>query len=369
MPFAIVVVLVIAVIVSSLVSVPYYAVTPGKAQDIAPLIGVPKSADHHHKGSILLVDVELVPLKAIEYLWYKLDPNASIEPNDAILGPESAAQYNVEGQLDMSDAQQAATVVALKELGYKVSVRSDGALVYALLPGSPAEADLSVGEVVTSVDGAPVTSAPALSAALATRSPGQVVRLGVTKFQTHAKATIPVRLSAWRIQGKGNKATLVCPPYGTSTKLRLDHVSPATGKKVAAAPCLGILDVETSYSVGKLPIKVNLSSEGIIGPSAGLAFTLGLMSRLDPYDLTGGHTVAATGTMSINGAIGDVGGVAQKTIAVRNAGAKIFFVPPQEYKVAKAHSGGQLQIYPVSSIAQVLKILEQKYGGRVSSIR
>ncbi len=109
-------------------------------------------------------------------------------------------------------------------------------------------------------------------------------------------------------------------------------------------------------------MKVDLSSEGIVGPSAGLAFTLGLMEELDPADLTGGRKVAATGTMSIDGSVGDVGGVAQKTIAVRGAGASVFFVPPQEYTVAKAHAGSRLKVYAVSTIGQAVRILRVTRG-------
>ena len=112
-------------------------------------------------------------------------------------------------------------------------------------------------------------------------------------------------------------------------------------------------------------MKVDLSSEGIVGPSAGLAFTLGLMQELDPADLTGGLKVAATGTMSIDGSVGDVGGVAQKTIAVRGAGASVFLVPKQEYAVAKSHAGPNLRVYAVSSIAQAIQILES-LGGRIA---
>ena len=102
--------------------------------------------------------------------------------------------------------------------------------------------------------------------------------------------------------------------------------------------CLGLY-LDQLYETGGLPFSVDLKSEGIIGPSAGLAFTLGLLEKLDPSDLTGGHLVAATGTMSITGQVGDVGGVAQKTVAVRERGAVLFLVPPQEYAVAKAHAG------------------------------
>ncbi len=366
--FATVCVIAAAAIIASLISIPYYAITPGTAQSVEQLIVVPASHGHEHKGQVLLVDVELVPLRAIEWPWFALQSNDQIVGSGALLGTESAAQYQTEGEIDMSDAQQAATVVALHKLGYKLKVSPSGALLYALQPDSPASQSLAVGEVVTGVDDHSVDSAVALGTQLQSHLPGQTVTMSAYVYPAGKTKQVAVRLSAWRLQivGKGKKAqaTLVCPPYGTDLRYPIDRVSPDTGKKVTAAPCIGALDVETNYRVGKLPFRIDLSSEGIIGPSAGLAFTLGLMQRLDPYDLTGRLKVAATGTMSISGQIGDVGGVAQKTIAVRAAGAKIFFVPPQEYKVALAHSGNGLKIYPVSSIGQVLTILE-RYGGRV----
>ena len=108
-----------------------------------------------------------------------------------------------------------------------------------------------------------------------------------------------------------------------------------------------------------------MNAEGIIGPSAGLAFTLGLISKLDAANLTGGAIVAATGTMSLDGTVGDVGGVAQKTVAVRNAGATIFFVPtPADRKIALQYAGPHLTVIAVSNLSQAITALEQR-GGRV----
>ena len=73
------------------------------------------------------------------------------------------------------------------------------------------------------------------------------------------------------------------------------------------------------------PVHINVTNIG--GPSAGLAMTLGVIDALDKGSLTGGRTVAATGTIDSQGNVGDVGGVPQKTVAVENAGASIFFVP------------------------------------------
>ena len=108
------------------------------------------------------------------------------------------------------------------------------------------------------------------------------------------------------------------------------------------------------------PVSINVIDIG--GPSAGLAMTLGVIDTLSGGKLTGGHTVAATGTMDSLGNVGDVGGVAQKTIAVENAGATIFLVPPGEYKDAKSKQRPGLKIYAVSTLDQALKVLPD-HGG------
>jgi PDZ domain-containing protein len=93
--------------------------------------------------------------------------------------------------------------------------------------------------------------------------------------------------------------------------------------------------------------------------------TLGVIDALDGGSLTGGHTVAATGTIDAQGNVGDVGGVAQKTVAVENAGATIFLVPPQEYGAAMSEDRPSLKVYKVSTLDQALAVLAA-HGGSVA---
>ena len=79
---------------------------------------------------------------------------------------------------------------------------------------------------------------------------------------------------------------------------------------------------------------MTVHTQDIGGPSAGLAMTLGIIDKLSSGRLTGNRIVAATGTIDQYGNVGDVGGVAQKTIAVERAGATVFFVPSVELKTA-----------------------------------
>jgi PDZ domain-containing protein len=368
------IVLAAALLVSSFVSIPYYAITPGSAQSVLPLIGVPASHLQTHSGSVELVDVEETPLKLIDWLYFKLDSSASIYSSAAIQGPETNAQYSTEGVLDMSDAQQAATVVALTELGYHVTVIPNGSLVYALDPGSPADAGLQVGDVIIGVGSLSVDSPQALSAALFPYGIGRPVTLRYRPYPSGAAKEVTISTGVWRLQGTGSNQQLACVPTTVKTsdpiaKLYDDNgvlYTPTKQHPGAATPCIGVIDAEPSYDV-KLPFQVNLNNEGIVGPSAGLAFTLGLMQKLDPGNLTAGLRVVATGTMSVNGQIGAIGGIEQKTIAVRASGASIFLVPQDNYAVAKQYAGPTLKVFSVSDIAQALAVLE-RYGGRVVKV-
>ena len=69
---------------------------------------------------------------------------------------------------------------------------------------------------------------------------------------------------------------------------------------------------------------------------------------LSAGNLTGGHRVAATGTINLDGTVGDVGGVAQKAVAVRQAGAQVFFVPTDELKAAQSQAGS-MKVLPVAT--------------------
>ena len=116
----------------------------------------------------------------------------------------------------------------------------------------------------------------------------------------------------------------------------------------------------------QFPVKVSVHTQDIGGPSAGLAMTLGIIDKLNGGRLTGGRVVAATGTIDQNGNVGDVGGVAEKTIAVERAGATVFFVPKVELNTAEAKASRRLHVYAVSNLDQVLRIL-QRLGGTVST--
>ena len=329
-----------------------YALTPGDAQPVAPFIAVPSHLNHKLSGSILLTDVYVTQLTALTYLQERFFSSvAQVEPASALLGPATPAdQFVAQGYLEMTQAQQAATAAALTHLGYTVGAQNVGALIFGVVPGSPAYSVLKVAQVVTAVNGTAVTNSCALSRVL---------------DYVKGNSTVTFSVEQSTISGTGvfrpgpivkKKVTLGVPPKGFT-----ESGSGCGGPSVPPS-YLGV-ETETQYN-WTFPVKVAVHTADIGGPSAGLAMTLGIIDKLSGGKLTGGRVIAATGTIDAAGQVGDVGGVAQKTIAVERAGASVFFVPPEELKAAKSKDTPQLHVYAVSTLDQALKILE-KLGGKL----
>ncbi|MEU9200534.1 S16 family serine protease [Streptomyces sp. NPDC048332] len=133
------------------------------------------------------------------------------------------------------------------------------------------------------------------------------------------------------------------------------------------------VDAALNY-LGKKPgsVDVTLHLADVGGPSAGLFFALGVVDKLDGDgsggDLTGGRTIAGTGTIEADGDVGAVGGVSLKTQAARRDGATVFLVPKAECKEAKSELPKGLRLIPVTTLKGAVDSLRAlEHGGRIPS--
>ena len=337
----IVVVLVLgtAAAIGSKINTGDYAITPGSAQSVAPLITVAGHPESPGSGKIMLTDVLLTQLNWTNYLVYKLNSDADIIPSSELVDPGvSPSQLDAQGYLEMAQSKAAAKTAALQRLGYSVGAMPDGAVVTAVAEGAPAQNALSVADVVVGVDGQAVTSSCSMIAALHDLAPGTAVQLSVRVATIHDSGQIT------------NAA-----PVTRSVTLGQPRSSASTGCPGVSGPqrsSLGVaLDDDVAYSY---PVAISISTPDIGGPSAGLAMTLGIIDELSGGSLVKHRTLAATGTIDPTGAVGDVGGVPQKTLAVSRAGATTFFVPSVELGAARSKAPSTLSVVPVTSLDQAL---------------
>ena len=156
------IVLVLAVVVASRWNLNYYALLPGTAQPVQQFITVPPDKGHPVTHPVLLTDVEIGRVTALTYLYYRLQGNSALEQVDAVTGGTPPSQLNAQGALEMSQAENDAKAAALTRLGYSVPATQAGAVIFGTYPGTPAYQALSVGDVVTAVNGVATPTAEAL---------------------------------------------------------------------------------------------------------------------------------------------------------------------------------------------------------------
>jgi PDZ domain-containing protein len=103
---------------------------------------------------------------------------------------------------------------------------------------------------------------------------------------------------------------------------------------------------------------VDIDSQNIGGPSAGMMFTLQIMDQLTEEPLTKGYRIAGTGTIDRDGVVGAIGGVHQKVYGAIAAGARAVLVPAANYDDAVAAAGDQIEVVRVETIDDALVFLE-----------
>jgi PDZ domain-containing protein len=115
--------------------------------------------------------------------------------------------------------------------------------------------------------------------------------------------------------------------------------------------------VESAGLAVNLPFPVRIEPQKVNGgSSAGLMFTLTVYDLVTPEDLTGGRTIAGTGTINLEGKVGPIGGVQQKVIGAEYAGAAYFLSPPENYEAARAVAR-RIKVIKVTTAAEAIQFL------------
>jgi PDZ domain-containing protein len=298
-----------------------YIFLPDKAHPVDPLVTVAGGHEPDNGGGIYFVDVIVRKASLLERLFGGLHEGADLEPASAVVGPGlTGSQEHDLDVAEMDDSQEIAAAVAFRTLGRKVTLIPNGATVEALQPHSPAAAQLAPGDVIVAVDGRAVRSPAGVATAMKGKRIGERVSFSVRRGST--EKVFALRTVA--ASAKSHRA-VVGVFLGPSDDIHL-------------------------------PQPVSIDANGVVGPSAGLAFALDLMEKLG-RNVDHGLKVAATGEMSLNGSVGPIGGIKQKTYGAREAGVDVFLVPAgQNARDARKYAHG-LPIIPVKNFQQALHAL------------
>ena len=298
-----------------------YIFLPDRAHPVAPLIRVAGGHNPDNGGGIYFVDVIVRRATLLEQVLGGPESGSSLYPSSEVVpsGITSAQEETVD-LAEMTTSQETAAAVALRTLGRKVTTRETGAYVEAIEPGFPAARRLEPTDVIVAVDGKSVRSPADVEASMRGKAPGTSVAFTILR------------------SGKHRTISLRTVPAGLHSKRGIVGVYLGQNETI------------------RLPIRVSINAHGIGGPSAGLAFALEILQQLG-RNVDRGHKIAATGQIFLNGQVGPIGGIEQKTIGAREAHVDAFLVPAgQNATDARKYAHG-LRIIPVKSFQQALRAL------------
>jgi PDZ domain-containing protein len=301
-----------------------YIFLPNDAHPVAPLVKVRGGHDPKDGGGIFFVDVLVRKATIFERIFSGAQEGATLVPAAGVRPPGvSESERRREELAEMRRSQDVAAAVALRELGYKVVAKPVGARIDVLAADGPAAGKLQPGDVIFAADGKTVTAPSDLRRAI-------------------------------RDAGIGKPVTLL---VRRDTKIVTLVVKPIRGPE--GTPIIGVI-VSQAANI-KLPFDVAIDTGGVGGPSAGLAFALDVMEELG-RDVDHGQRIAVTGAIELDGTVGAIGGVKQKTIGVRRSHIKVFVVPAGDNaREARRYAEG-IRIVPVRTFQQALRVLATLTG-------
>lgn len=316
----------------ALVRVPYVSLSPGPAIDTlgtadgtahgAPILGITGAKTYPTDGQLELTTVSVRDqIRLWQALRGWLSSGEAVIPREFIYPEHQTDQQNqAQNQQEMTESQDNATDAALSELGLATlsvdSVSKGGAAVGKLRPG----------DVLVSVDGTKATGPGSLRRLVRAHRVGDEVVVGIVRDGSPLSVTM------------------------TTGKAKDDPKQSA----------LGIITKISSR------IKVDIKLKDIGGPSAGLMFTLGIIDKLTPGSLTGGRNIAGTGTIDVDGTVGQIGGIAEKLLGARRVGATVFLVPDANCAEAAKNRPDGLTLIRVKDLDGALAGLSAVRAGRTA---
>jgi Lon-like protease len=311
----------------------YYVFIPDRAHALAPLVTVSGERREQDTGGVYFVDVRFRKARLLEDLLGRPLAKGStlVSVRDVRSSGVSETQQRNIDLNQMQQSQKIAKALALNRAGRHVRITLPTVVVREVEKSAPAHRILRSGDRLLALDGAPVTSIARLRQLLDSHRPGQVIQL---RYRRH----------------------------GRTTTAAIETTADPLDKSRAV---IGVLVEEVGGSIGKLPVNIRINTQGVGGPSAGLAFALDLLEELG-RNVDRGYKVAATGELAFDGTVEPIGAIKQKTLGAREAHVDVFLVPAGDNARDARKYGHGLRVIPVQSFPQALHVLAtlpEKHAG------
>lgn len=312
----------------AVVKVPFVSLGPGPTFDtlgevdgkqVVQIEGIQTHPNSGHLNMTTVSQRDGLTLGEAVTLW--LSGQEQLIPRDLVYPPDkSRDDIDKANNADFKQSEDNAEYAALGYMKYPRAVT-----VAAVNDPGPSAGALKSGDAIDAVNGTPVADVEQFTALLKNTKPGQVLTVDFRR--------------------KNAPAGIAEITLGTSE----DRDYGFMGVAVLDAPWA--------------PFVVDFHLANVGGPSAGLMFSLAVVDKLTTGDLVGSTFVAGTGTISVDGEVGPIGGITHKMAAASAAGATVFLVPAKNCYEAASDNPPGLQLVKVETLTQAVDALHAMTSG------
>lgn len=303
---------------------PYYIKIGGGTIKIDNKIAIEGSIKK--EGSLEALYVKETKGIMLTYLLSYIIPTFEKEKIEEVtLDNEDEEDYTFRERLYFTSSLDAATKVAFEKAGKKVEISESNFIV--LYIDKEAKTNLKVGDIIKEVEGKKITTYEELSELVSSKKIKDELNITVLRDNKKVKTT----------------STLV---------------------EIEKEPKLGIvLSNEIKYiSNPEVDFKFNGKQAG---PSGGLMISLSIYNKLVKEDITRGKKVVGTGTIDLEGNVGEIGGIRHKLMAADKKDADIVLVPVANYEEAKKEkkeNNYKFTLISVKTFDEALEKLKNEVG-------
>lgn len=302
------------------IELPYSIYTPGGAVNLNERIEVENGEEV--KGSFNMSYVSMVKGSIPFVLISKIIPDWDlVKKEDITIEGEDMNDMMERERLYLQESINNATINAYNKANKKINITNTNSKVSYI--AELAKTSLKIGDTIKSVDDTKISSLEDLKNIVSSKKAGEKLTLKIIRNnkETEAYATT----------------------YNTDDGIKI------------GVSIINIYDYDLDPEV-KIKSK---SSE--MGSSGGLMMSLTIYNKLVKEDITNGKKIVGTGTIDVDGKVGEIGGVKYKLIGAVKNKADIFICPVENYeeavKVAK-EKDYDIKIISAKTFDEVLEKLK-----------
>lgn len=282
----------ILIVVVFNIRLPYYINTPGGTIDISDRIEYEDFDGYNGSLNMLYVTeyVATIPTYLMSYIIKDWDIESI---GTSQISDETPDEIEVRNKIMLDNSIQNAIYVAYYAANKKIDIQSKKNYVV----GTLLDNGLNIGDELLQLDGSEITDVSMIKEVIRKHQIGDNLTFQIIRDDKKKEVVVPVK----DVEGQKGIGVVIVTNY--------------------------------EYEVDpEIELKFKASESG---SSGGLMMALSIYSVLSDEDILKGRNVAGTGTIDVNGNVGEISGIKYKIIGAVHDGMDVVLVPSANYKEAK----------------------------------